>query len=128
MDQQQHRRLWDLLFEFRHSFATTPADVGCTHLVQHRINTGDASPISQRHRHLPTGWQAIADQNVEDMLPADIIEPSDSPWVSPVLLVQKKNGTWRHCVDYRQVNYITVKDSFPLPRVDESLDLVVGST
>lgn len=44
------------------------------------------------------------------MLATDIIEPSDSPWAFPVVLVQKKEGTWRNCVDYRQMNDITVKD------------------
>lgn len=62
------------------------------------------------------------------MLAADIIKTLIRPPGLLSVLVQKKDGTWRHCVDYRQVNDITVKDSYPLPQVDESLDLVVGST
>lgn len=79
-----------------------------------------AMPVTSinRHRSLPTGRQAIADPNVEDMLTAEMIKPSDSPWAYPLVLVQKRDETWRHCVDYRQVNYVTVKDSYPLYRVD----------
>ena len=58
---------------------------------------------------------------------AGIIEPSESPWVSPVVMVPKKDGGSRFCVDYRPLNDRTVKDSYPLPRIDESLDHVAGS-
>ncbi|KAJ7986814.1 hypothetical protein DPEC_G00332290 [Dallia pectoralis] len=61
------------------------------------------------------------------MRAAGVVEPSESPWMSPVVLVKKKDGTWRYCVDFRQLNDITVKDSYPLPRVDESLDRIKGS-
>ncbi|KAJ7998069.1 hypothetical protein DPEC_G00218710 [Dallia pectoralis] len=70
--------------------------------------------------------QAATDQCLEEMRAAGVVEPSESPWMSPVVLV-KKDGTWRYCVDFRQLNDITVKDSFPLPRVDESLDRIKGS-
>ena len=67
------------------------------------------------------------DQAVEDMLQAGVIEPCDSPWASAVVLVPKKNNTWRLCPDYRPVNGVTKKDSYPLPRI-ESLDLVSRSS
>ena len=56
------------------------------------------------------------------MLEQDVIEPSDSPWASPVVLVRKKDGSLRYCIDYRKLNDVTIKDSYPLPRIDESLD------
>ena len=62
-----------------------------------------------------------------DMLDKDIIQPSVSPWASPVVLVPKKDGTLRFCVDYRQLNSITSKDAYPLPRIDETLDTLAGS-
>ena len=62
------------------------------------------------------------------MLEAGIIEPSESPWASPAFTVPKKDSTHRFVVDYRPVNDVTVKDSYPLPRIDESLDMVRGSS
>jgi len=60
------------------------------------------------------------------MLDRGIIEPPSSPWASGVVLVQKKDGSLRFCVDYRALNKVTVKDAYPLPRVDESLDRLNG--
>ncbi|XP_058864420.1 uncharacterized protein LOC131706752 [Acipenser ruthenus] len=124
---EERRQLWELVYEYRHSFATASDDVGRTHLVQHQIETGAARPIKQRPRRQPLALQEATEQVLEEMKAAGIIEPSDSPWTSPVVMVRKKDGKWRFCVDYRRVNDVTEKDSYPLPRIDESLDLVAGS-
>ena len=127
LDSQQQELLWRLLVEFKDSFALREDDVGRTQLVEHEIDTGDARPIKCRPRRLPLARQEACDKAVGNMLQAGVIEPSDSPWAAAVVMVPKKNGEWRLCSDYRPLNGVTKKDSYPLPRVDESLDLVSGS-
>lgn len=124
---EQQAQLWELLLTYRHSFATNPEDVGRTHMVQHSIDTGEARPIKLRPRRQPLARQEATEEALKEMREAGIIEPSDSPWTSPVVMVPKKDGKWRFCVDYRRLNDVTEKDSYPLPRIDESLDLVAGS-
>ena len=128
LDADQQEQLWQLLMEFRGCFSCDEEELGQTSLVQHTIDTGDAVPIRQRPRRLPLGRQDAAEQALVKMQRAGIIEPSESPWASPVVMVPKKGGEWRFCVDYRRLNGVTKKDSYPLPRVDECLDLVAGST
>ena len=67
-------------------------------------------------------------QLLQDMLSKKIISPSKSPWASPVVLVQKKDGSIRFCIDYRKVNAVTRKDAYPLPRVDDTFDTLAGSS
>lgn len=62
------------------------------------------------------------------LLADGVVEESCSPWASPVVLVRKKGGQWRFCIDYRRLNSVTIKDSHPLPRVDDSLDALAGSS
>ena len=128
LDPQQQEELWQLLLEFKDSFAMSDEEVGVTHLVHHDIDTGDARPIKCRPRRLPLARQEACDEAVRNLLQAGIIEPSDSPWAAAVVMVPKKVSGWRLCLDYRPVNGVTQKDSYPLPRIDESLDLVSGSS
>ena len=64
---------------------------------------------------------------MSDLLARGLIQPSDSPWASNVVLVQKKDGTQRFCVDYRRLNAETVKDAYPVPRIDDTLDALAGA-
>ena len=108
-------------------FAFSDDQLGRTSLVQHTIDTGDAVPIKQRpYRTTPENKQEI-DRQVNDMLERGIIPESVSPWSSPVVIVKKKNGEMRFCIDFRSINKITKKDSFPMPLVAETLDALSGT-
>lgn len=95
--------------------------------VTHKINTGDSGPIKQRPYRISATERRVIEEEVQRMLKEDVIQPSDSPWSSPVVLVKKKSGEWRFCVDYRKLNKITKKDVYPLPRIDDALDCLAGA-
>jgi hypothetical protein len=78
------------------------------------------------YRYSPTQKDEI-ERQVKEMLTNGVIQPSLSPFASPVILVKKKDGSWRFCVDYRHLNAITVKNKYPLPIVDELLDELHGT-
>ena len=92
--------------------------------VQHEIVMKDARPVCCGPRQLALAGLRKEQECVKDMLTGGQIEPSDSPWASPVVLVTKKDGSTRFCVDYRRLNSLTVNDAYPLPRIDDSLHLL----
>ncbi|CAI5686581.1 unnamed protein product [Oreochromis niloticus] len=121
--------LWQLLLDFKDCFSFSEDDMGRTDLIQHDIDTGDAQPIRMRPRRLPLARQAAAERALREMQRAGLIEPSTSPWASPVVMVPKKvKDEWWFCVDFRPLNKVTKKDPYPLPRIDETLDTVAGSS
>ncbi|KAJ8414470.1 hypothetical protein AAFF_G00053400 [Aldrovandia affinis] len=129
LEPEQQEELWQLLTEFKGIFALTDAEIGRTHLVHHQIDTGDARPIRSPPRRLPMAYREAAECAIDEMQHAGIIEPSASPWASGVVMVKKKNTSkMRFCVDYRPLNKVTKKDSYPMPHVDEALDTVAGSS
>ncbi|GBM39276.1 Transposon Ty3-I Gag-Pol polyprotein [Araneus ventricosus] len=127
LNEKQRREVRKLLKEFQNLLSTCDADAGHCNMTQHRINTGDHPPIKQYPRRLPLARKEEADPLVKDMVGNGIIEESSGPWASPIVLVKKKDGSTRFCVDYRKLNEITKKDSYPLPRIDDTLDALNGS-
>ena len=117
--------LRDLLLQYRHVFPAPGEPVtGRTSAVQHDIITTDARPVRCGPRRLAPAGLRKEQTCVREMLEGEQIEPSDSPWASPVVLVTKKDGSTRFCVDYRRLNALTTKDAHPLPRIDDSLRLL----
>ena len=103
-----------------------PPSIG---VFDHRIPLkGDVKPINIRPYRYPLKQKDIIEKLVQKMLDSGIIQPSCSPFASPVVLVSKKDGSWRLCVDYRELNKQTIKDKFPIPIVDELIDELSGST
>lgn len=96
--------------------------LGRTHLLEHRIDTGDHLPVNQRQYPFSPPIMKELEQEIQDMIEMDVVEPSHSSWRSPVLLVKKSTGKNRLCLDSRQLNKVTKKDSYPLPRVSVILD------
>ena len=118
---------YHLLLSYADVLACSAADLGRTNRLQHHIHTGDATPIRQPVRRVSPHRREEVRQLLNQMLEKDVIEPSASPWASPIVLVQKKDGSTRFCVDYRKVNDVTRKDAYPLPRIDTTLDTLHGS-
>ena len=100
--------------------------LGHTAVLEHHINTGNSPPIRQSPRRLPYHFRGEVSKQIQDMLSQGVIQPSTSPWASPLVLVKKKDGSYRFCVDYRKLNQVTKQDSQPLPRVDDLLDALNG--
>ena len=115
-------QLKELIAEYADVFALDASEQGSTDVVQHGINTGNHLPIRQAPRRTPFTLRKKVEEMVNDMLEKEVIQPSQSPWASPVVLVTKKDGSARFCVDYRKLNAVTKLDVFPLPRIDDSLD------
>ena len=111
-----------LLAEYHDIFSLEDDERGETDLVEFKIDTGDACPKRQAVRRVPfAARKEIADQ-LERMQRNGVVKPSESPWGSPVVLVRKRDGSLRFCVDYRQLNSVTKPDLFPLPRINDLLD------
>lgn len=126
IDEITKEKVRSLLTERYTSFAFKTSELGHTSLVKHKIDTQGQGPIRQRaYRHSPR-QKDVAQGIIDELLENKMIRLSMSPWAAPIVLVQKKTGDVRLCVDFRKLNAITKKDSFPLPRIDDVLDLLQG--
>ncbi len=124
---QQRKELAAAIYEYIDVFSSGPTDMGRTGLVKHTIDTGDQRPVRLPPCRLPITKQEIEKEEMQKMLNRGVIEPCQSSWASPVVLVTKKDGTTCFCVDYRKLNDVTRKDAYPLPRIDDTLDALRSS-
>lgn len=121
-----HPQIQDLLEEFR-VILTEPMGLPPQRCHDHKIPLKNPEPISVRPYRYPHYQKSEIERIVSEMLTAGIIRPSQSPYSAPVLLVKKADGSWRMCIDYRELNKNTVKDKFPIPVVEELLDELDGA-
>ena len=126
---EQRCKLAQVLTDYSSCFATTPDDIGRTHLVKHTIDTGDAKPVHQRCRRLARAHVKVIREQVKKLSEAGIIRPSNSSWAANPVVVDKKTtdasgkSEKRMCIDYRGLNAVTINpDSYMLPRIDDTLD------
>ena len=117
-----------LLAKHQAVFSTGKYDVGRTTSTKHTIPVlQNTRPIKQRpYRHGPV-QEAEIEKQVKELKDHGLIREGYGAWSSPVVLVKKKDGSWRFCVDYHKLNEVTTKDAYPLPRIDDSLDALGGS-
>ena len=127
MTKEQKAEIAKLLKKYSNSFSKSDDDLGRTGIVRHKIYTENAHPIKQPLRRTPVHLNSEIDKQIDDKLQRDVIQPSSSLWASGIVIVSKKDGTKRFCVDYRKLNDVTVKDSYPIPRIDDSLEQLSGA-
>jgi len=109
------------------AFATDSQDMGFCTALQHDIDIGEARPIKQPPRRFPLFAREAEDAILSEMLESGVIEPSNSPWSSPVCMVRKKDGAFPFFIDYQKVNDVTKKDAFPVSDVKDALDSLCGA-
>jgi hypothetical protein len=127
IENPKHRlAVQDILWRNKILFDPTPSIVNIP--SQSAIRTGDHPPIYSKQYPASNKDQEIKSLEAKQLLERGQIEESDSPWSSPVVLGKKKDKTIRFCIDYRRLNAITIKDAFPLPRIDEMFDQLADAT
>ncbi len=124
---QEREELAVAIYEYRYVFSSGQEDMVQTDLVTHTIDTGEHRPIRLPPRQLSITKQDVEKAEVQKMLDRGVIEPCQDSWSSPVVIVTKKDGSTRFCMDYRKVNEVTRKDTYPLRWIDNTLDALRGS-
>lgn len=120
-------RITQTLNTFSDVFSHSDLDFGHATKVQHHINLKDGTPFKQRSRPIhPHDFEAVK-KHLRALLDAGVIKESESPFSSPIVVVRKKNGDVRLCVDYRKLNLQTIRDAYALPNLEESFSALAGS-
>ena len=127
LEQGQAMRVAALVRQYDSVFSRDPLDVGWCDLILHEIMVVDASPVNTAYRRIPPHMVAEVMQLLQGLLDQGLISRSSSNYASAVVLVKKKTGSLHLCIDYCQLNAKCLKDAFPLPRIDESLEAMSGA-
>ena len=116
-----------LLLDYQDIFSLEPHEIGCTDVTEHDIELLDHEPFKERFRRIAPPLVEEVRQHIQEMLDRGAIRPSQSPWCNAVVLVRKKDGSLRFCIDFQHLNAKTKKDSYPLPRMQETMESMVGT-
>lgn len=128
LDSDQQDALYTLLQKYRDCFASTLEEIGCVNDVEMKIDLNDNKPIVYRPYRLSYSEREQVRETIDELLKHDIIQESKSDYASPILMVKKKTGEQRLCVDFRALNNKTNKDRFPLPLIDDQISNLSGNT
>ena len=123
LTKEEQSQVRQLVTNFASTFTGIP---GCTVLLEHDIKLTTDTPVRVKQYPLPFNMMEAAKDEVRDMINLDIVEPSESPYCSPVLIVKKKDNTNRFCIDFRTLNKITVFDAEPMPNMEEIFTKIAG--
>ena len=127
LTQEEKAKATEVLSRWDGIFSKGSTDLGRTSLVEHKIELSDNHPFKEPHRRIPPALIEEVREHLQDMLKAEAIRESSSPYSSNVVIVRKKDGTIRFCVDYRRLNNRTIQDALAIPRVEDSLHLLSGA-
>ncbi|GJQ70538.1 hypothetical protein Trydic_g221, partial [Trypoxylus dichotomus] len=127
LNPEEKQSILDTCFSYNDIFLLPNDTLTCTSTVEHEINLSDPTPIFTRSYRFPQVHKKEVDRQIEKMLKQNIIQPSASPWSSPLWVVPKKldasgEKKWRIVIDYRKLNNVTIGDAYPLPNIEDILD------
>ena len=126
LTETQKSKFQNLILEFSDIFSKDDFDLGCLSGVEHSIKTHDEIPIAEKFRRTPLQFQKQEQEYIEQLLKQGVIEPSVSEWSAAPVLVRKKTGELRYCIDYRALNAKTYKDNYSLPLIEDCLASLYG--
>ena len=127
ISEKEKDQLKALIFQYEDIFAANPMKPTQVQNMTHRIITDDAQPVRMKPYRDPHAWDKEVSDQVQQMLDNGIIRPSSSPWNAPVILVRKKDNSMRFVCDFRGLNNVTKKDSYPLPYIRDVIDKMEGA-
>jgi hypothetical protein len=127
LSDEETKRAADFIHSRADAFFRAEFDLGRSSIIPHQIDTGNNHPVRQQLRRHPLALRQFIDDEVKKMLAHDIIEPTASPWSSNEVLVSKKAGQLRFCIDFRNVIPLTYEDAYPLPKIDTCPDMLGGA-
>ncbi|MCG8034916.1 MAG: hypothetical protein JAZ03_22460, partial [Candidatus Thiodiazotropha taylori] len=127
LTEEQKVQIRHFLAKWNGIFSKSPTDLGCAKLVEHEIHLENETPFKEPYRRIPPALIQEVREHLNEMLEIGAIRPSKSPFSSNVVIVRKKDGSIRLCIDYRKLNQRTKQDAHAIPRVDDTLHLLAGS-
>ena len=127
LTESESEKFKEVLLDYKDTFFNPAGEPGRTTLGMHSIKLKDDTPVKEPPRRVPLYKRQVIDDEIKKLEDKRLIEKSNSPWSSGLVLVQKKDLSWRLCVDYRKLNEKTIKDAYPIPRIEDNIDALCGA-